>query len=69
MSCWRFCASISNLAFFFDLPQEVLESASIDGCSKMRIFWKIVLPNPMMFVFPFFQKYFVRGITFGAVKR
>ncbi|WNR47093.1 hypothetical protein MJB10_17065 [Paenibacillus roseipurpureus] len=47
----------------------MLESASIDGCSKMRIFWKIVLPNPMMFVFPFFQKYFVRGITFGAVKR
>ncbi|THF77734.1 carbohydrate ABC transporter permease [Cohnella fermenti] len=133
--------------FFFDLPQEVLESASIDGCSEMRIFWQIVLPiskpalatiglmltlgywnewtrsmiyidsehkymlqyllykilrnaeemmkdsqaglslgmsefpsdsakmamaviaaGPMMFVFPFFQKYFVRGITSGAVK-
>ncbi|MDR6550452.1 carbohydrate ABC transporter permease [Paenibacillus qinlingensis] len=133
--------------FFFDLPQEVLESASIDGCSEMRIFWQIVLPmskpalatiglilmltywnewfrsliyidteskfmlqyllykillnaeimmkdsqmglsiggtefpsdsarmaiaviaaGPMMFVFPFFQKYFVRGITAGAVK-
>jgi len=133
--------------FFFDLPQEVLESASIDGCSEMRIFWQMVLPiskpalatiglmmmlgywnewtrsmiyidteskymlqyllykilrnaeemmkdsqvgmslgaaefpsdsakmamaviaaGPMMFVFPFFQKYFVRGITSGAVK-
>jgi putative aldouronate transport system permease protein len=133
--------------FFFDLPQEVLESASIDGCSEIRIFWQIVLPiskpalatigltmalgywnewtrsmiyidteskfmmqfllykilqnaeimmkeaqagfslggqdfptdsakmamaviaaGPMMFVFPFFQKYFVRGITTGAVK-
>lgn len=133
--------------FFFDLPQEVLESASIDGCSELRIFWQIVLPiskpalatiglmmtlgfwnewtrsmiyidteskymlqyllykilrnaeemmkdsqvgmslgmaefpsdsakmamavvaaGPMMFVFPFFQKYFVRGITSGAVK-
>lgn len=133
--------------FFFDLPEEVLESASIDGCSEMRIFWQIVLPmskpalatiglmmtlgywnewtrsmifidteskymlqfllykilvnadimmkdaqnglslgaqdfptdsakmamaviaaGPMMFVFPFFQKYFVRGITAGAVK-
>lgn len=133
--------------FFFDLPEEVLESARIDGCSEMRIFWQIVLPiskpalatiglmmtlgywnewmrsmiyidseskymlqyllykilrdaeemmkdaqvglslgiaefpsdsakmamavvaaGPMMFVFPFFQKYFVRGITAGAVK-
>ncbi|RAV06455.1 carbohydrate ABC transporter permease [Paenibacillus sp. YN15] len=133
--------------FFFELPLEVLESASMDGCSEMRIFWQIVLPiskpalatiglmmtlgywnewmrsmiyidtqskymlqyllykilrdaeemmkdsqvglslgmaefptdtakmamaviaaGPMMFVFPFFQKYFVRGITSGAVK-
>ncbi len=28
----------------------------------------IIAAGPMLFVFPFFQKYFVRGITIGAVK-
>lgn len=27
------------------IPNEVLESCRIDGCSELRIFWQIVLPN------------------------
>lgn len=133
--------------FFYEIPEEILESASIDGSSEMRTFWQIVIPitkpalatigllltlnywnewtrsliyintqskmmlqyllykilkdaeqmlkdqqmgfslgimefpsdtakmamaviaaGPMMFVFPFFQKYFVRGLSSGAVK-
>lgn len=133
--------------FFYDLPEEVLESGAMDGCSEMGLFWKIAMPmmkpglatiglmmtlgfwnewyrtmiyidssekvtlqyllyrmlknteelmrdaqaglgmnaidfvsdtvkmamvilaaGPMMFVFPFFQKYFVRGLSTGAVK-
>ena len=133
--------------FFYDLPEEVLESGAIDGCSEIGMFWRIAMPmmkpglatiglimalgywnewyrtmiyidssnkftlqfmlyrilknteelmkdsqaglgmgaidfvsdtakmamvilaaGPMMFVFPFFQKYFVRGISTGAVK-
>lgn len=133
--------------FFTDLPDEVLESGEIDGCSEFGLLWKIAIPmmkpalatiglmmvlgfwnewyrtmiyinssdkftlqymlyrilknteelmkdvqagvgmnaidfvsdtakmamavlaaGPMMFVFPFFQKFFVRGIATGAVK-
>jgi alpha-glucoside transport system permease protein len=30
--------------FFVQLPRELLESAQIDGASRVRIFWSIVLP-------------------------
>jgi len=30
--------------FFVQLPKELLESAQIDGASRLRIFWRIVLP-------------------------
>jgi alpha-glucoside transport system permease protein len=30
--------------FFVQLPREILESALVDGASKMRVFWQIVLP-------------------------
>lgn len=133
--------------FFYELPEEVLESGVIDGCSEFKLFSRIAMPmmkpglatiglmmllgywnewyrtmiyidssdkfmlqymlyrllknteailkdaqmgmsvgstefvsdtvkmamailaaGPMMFVFPFFQKYFIRGISSGAVK-
>lgn len=133
--------------FFYDLPEEVLESGAMDGCSEFGLYWRIAMPmmkpglatvglilvlglwnewyrtmiyidssskfdlqymlyrllknaealqidaqaglstgdtgfvsdtvkmamvilaaGPMMFVFPFFQKYFVRGLSTGAVK-
>jgi putative aldouronate transport system permease protein len=28
----------------------------------------VLAAGPMLFVFPFFQKFFVRGLTVGAVK-
>jgi putative aldouronate transport system permease protein len=28
----------------------------------------IVAAGPMLVIFPFFQKYFVRGLTIGALK-
>ncbi|WP_370639087.1 carbohydrate ABC transporter permease [Cohnella sp. REN36] len=31
-------------SFFMNLPNELLDSAKIDGCGEFRIFWKIVLP-------------------------
>jgi alpha-glucoside transport system permease protein len=30
--------------FFVQIPREILESALVDGASKMRVFWQIVLP-------------------------
>jgi len=31
-------------AFFMEIPEELEESAMIDGCSRMQAFWRIVLP-------------------------
>jgi len=35
---------------------------------SMRFAMAILAAGPMMFVFPFFQKYFTKGLTIGAVK-
>mgnify|MGYP003504531761 CR=1 FL=1 len=34
----------------------------------VRMVMAIVVAGPALIVFPFFQKYFVRGITVGSVK-
>jgi len=31
-------------AYFLSIPQEILDAASIDGCSEFRIFLKIIMP-------------------------
>ena len=35
---------------------------------SMRYAMAVLAAGPMMFVFPFFQKYFSRGLTVGSVK-
>ncbi|OPH49045.1 ABC transporter permease [Paenibacillus ferrarius] len=37
-------------SFFLNLPQELLDSARIDGCGEFRIIWNVVLPlsRPVM---------------------
>ncbi len=40
-----------------DIPSETLRMAMV-----------VVAAGPMLIVFPFFQKYFVRGLTIGSVK-
>ena len=50
-------ATNSNLTLGGSMPQMTL-----------RMAMSILAAGPMFMVFPFFQKYFVRGITAGAVK-
>lgn len=38
MSVWLF------LGFYEEIPREIYESASIDGCSSYRMYWTIALP-------------------------
>lgn len=38
MSIWLF------LNFYDEIPREIYESASIDGCSSYRMYWNIALP-------------------------
>ncbi len=46
-----------NIALQTDLPEEPARFAMV-----------IVAAGPMLVIFPFFQKYFTRGLTLGAVK-
>ena len=34
----------------------------------VRMAMAIVVAGPALFIFPFFQKYFVKGMTVGSVK-
>ena len=49
--------STSQVSINLDIPTE-----------SMRMAMVLVAAGPMMFVFPFFQKYFVKGITMGSLK-
>jgi multiple sugar transport system permease protein len=33
--------------FFFAFPKELEDAAEVDGCTRLRIFWQILLPNSM----------------------
>ena len=57
--------------------QEMIRNADISGMvesladlptESMRMAMCVVAAGPMLMIFPFFQKYFVRGLTVGGVK-
>ncbi|MDF2921117.1 MAG: binding-protein-dependent transport system inner rane component [Paenibacillaceae bacterium] len=45
-----------------------LSSSQMVPTESMRMAMAVVATGPMLFVFPFFQKYFVTGLTVGSVK-
>lgn len=47
------------------LNSSIMETSPIES---MRFAMAILAAGPMMIIFPFFQKYFTRGLTLGAVK-
>ena len=44
-----------------------LEEA-LTNLESLRFAMAVVAAGPMLFVFPFFQKYFAKGLTIGSVK-
>lgn len=57
--------------------QEMVKNAAISGMGisvadlpteSMRMAMCVIAAGPMLVVFPFFQKYFVKGLTVGGVK-
>lgn len=61
---------MSNIQF---LTQQMQSSAVSVDMTKLpnesaRMAMCIIAAGPMLFVFPFFQKYFVKGLTVGALK-
>lgn len=56
-----------------EILKDMQNNVAIDGMAQIpsestRMAMCILAVGPMLFVFPFFQKYFTRGLTVGAVK-
>lgn len=49
-----------------NVPTDVIDT--ILPTESMRMAMAVVVAGPMLLVFPFFQKYFIKGLTVGAVK-
>lgn len=56
-------------SFFQNIPPELEESARIDGCSELRLFWRIVLPlsMPAVATFTLFYAVFNWNTYFYAI--
>ncbi len=50
------------------LQGEITAGKALKSLETLRFAMAIVASAPMMFVFPFFQKYFAKGMTLGSVK-
>ena len=50
-------SNMSNLLSAEEIPSETVRMATA-----------VLVAGPALFVFPFFQKYFVKGLTVGSVK-
>jgi len=46
--------------FFLSFPQELEDAAKVDGCSPLRIYWQIFLPNAK----PVLATAFIKSIVF-----
>jgi putative aldouronate transport system permease protein len=49
------------------MPSNALKDFKVPS-ESIRMAMAVVAAGPMLFILPFFQKYFVRGMTIGAVK-
>jgi len=62
-------------SFFKDIPIEILEAADIDGCSKLRAFFKIIFPlsksgimSSALLTFVFIWNEFFFAVNLTAIK-
>ncbi|WP_135546558.1 carbohydrate ABC transporter permease [Paenibacillus cymbidii] len=49
------------------IPSDMTDASNIPS-ESVRMALAIMASGPMLFIMPFFQKYFVRGLTVGSVK-
>lgn len=50
------------------VDQSLLNALGTIPAETSRMAMAVVVAGPALVVFPFFQKYFVKGLTVGAVK-
>src|ERR1700680_2446972 len=69
------------MGYFRSIPYELEECAMIDGATRLKVLWKIILPLalpalisagmfgslPVVILYSFFVEYYVSSLT-GAVK-
>ncbi|WP_108991039.1 carbohydrate ABC transporter permease [Paenibacillus agaridevorans] len=67
---YLFYKIMANLDFYINNASYLPPGISQDSLPKLssRLALSILTSLPMLFVFPFFQKYFVKGLTVGSVK-
>ena len=62
----RIMSDIQELA---NMPSSMgIETALNFPSESARMAMAVIAAGPMLFIFPFFQKYFVKGLTVGSVK-
>ncbi|MCL2704248.1 MAG: carbohydrate ABC transporter permease [Defluviitaleaceae bacterium] len=54
-------------SYMLNVPGIMIDSRALPTLS-MRYAMTVIAAGPMLLVFPFFQKYFTRGLTIGAIK-
>ncbi len=61
---------IQNLQLLQENQQaaELFADAANIPSETVRMAMAVVVAGPVLFVFPFFQKYFVKGMVLGSVK-
>ena len=62
---------MADLQFFTsmpNMPENIKELIGSIPNETARMAMCVLATGPMMFIFPFFQKYFVKGLTVGSVK-
>ncbi len=59
---------LQNMADAGMLASDLAESALQQPTETLKYALCVIAAGPMLLVFPFFQKYFVKGTTIGAVK-
>lgn len=60
---------LSNIEFYLSMmPPGMKDSMGGIPVEGMRMAMTVIVVGPMLLVFPFFQKYFVKGVTVGSVK-
>jgi len=61
---------MSNINYLTTQNTNSFNTINISNLPKesARMAMALIAAGPMLFVFPFFQKYFVRGLTAGSIK-
>lgn len=60
--------NIQSLKVQTNLTSDMMQALGDMPSESIRMAMAVVGIGPMLFVFPFFQKYFISGLTIGAVK-